>query len=130
MNKGENKRMFALVLVGLSILLGACGQILMKHGMSQLGEINGISQLVSPNTLLKLITNWAVILGVILYIITLPLWLGALSTLNVSFMYPLLSLGYIITAVIALIFLKENITLLRWVGTVVVIIGCFFIGRA
>ena len=122
--------MFALVLVGLSILLGACGQILMKHGMSQLGEINGISELISPNTLLKLITNWAVVLGVILYIITLPLWLGALSTLNVSFMYPLLSLGYIITAVIALIFLKENIALLRWVGIVVVIIGCFFIGRA
>ena len=122
--------MFALVLVALCILMGACGQILMKHGMSQIGEINGISELISPNTLLKLITNWAVILGVILYIITLPLWLGALSTLNVSFMYPLLSLGYIVTAVLALIFLKENITLLRWAGIVVVVIGCFLIGRA
>lgn len=120
--------MFALVLVALCVLLGACGQILMKHGMNQIGEIHGISELVSPNTLLKVITNWAVILGVALYAATLLLWLGAMSTLNVSFMYPLISLGYIVTAVLALIFLKENVALLRWAGIVVVVTGCFLIG--
>lgn len=130
MNKGEKKRMFAVVLVALCILLGACGQILMKHGMNQVGAINGFSELISPRTLLKVITNWAVVFGVVLYALTLVLWLGAMSTLNVSFMYPLISLGYIVTAVLALVFLKENVTWLRWAGIFVVIIGCFLIGRA
>jgi drug/metabolite transporter (DMT)-like permease len=129
MNKGDEKRMFAIVLVALSILLGACGQILMKHGMNQVGEINGFSQLISPLTLLKVITNWAVVLGVVLYAGTLLLWLGAMSTMNVSFMYPLISLGYIVTAALAFIFLKENVTLLRWAGIAVIIAGCFLIGR-
>lgn len=122
--------MFAFSLVALCILLGAFGQILMKHGMSQIGEINGISQLIAPNTLLKLLTNWAVILGVILYAVALLMWLGALSTLNVSLMYPLLSLGYIVTAILAIVILKENFSMLGWVGVMIIPVGCILIGRA
>jgi drug/metabolite transporter (DMT)-like permease len=58
------------------------------------------------------------------------LWLGALSTLDVSFMYPLLSLAYVVTAVFAIIYLGEIVTLSRWAGISLVVIGCVLIARS
>jgi len=121
--------MFALGLVAICIVFGAVGQIMMKGGMTQVGEIGGIGKLFGLNTILRIFTNPYVLGGLLLYAVAAFLWLGALSTLNVSFMYPLLSLGYVLAAILGLIFLGEDITLLRWGGIIVVVIGCFMILR-
>ena len=128
-SKRKGNRMFALTLVLICIVLGAVGQIVMKSGMSQVGEIGSVGQLFNLSTLFHIFTNPRVLTGILLYGMSLVLWLGALSTLNVSYMYPMLSLGYILAAVLAFIFLKENITLLRGAGIIVVVIGCFLISR-
>jgi drug/metabolite transporter (DMT)-like permease len=124
------KAMFALTLVLICVLAGAAGQILWKEGMSNLGRINGIGDLLQVKTVWDIFTNKYIILGIILYAMSVFLWLGAMSTLDVSFMYPLLSLGYIVTAILALVFIGENITLLRWAGIVVIIAGCFMITKS
>jgi len=124
------KAMFALTLVLICVLAGAAGQILWKEGMSNFGRINGIEDLLQVKTVWDIFTNKCIILGIILYAISVFLWLGAMSTLDVSFMYPLLSLGYIVTAILALVFIGENITLLRWAGIVVIIAGCFMITKS
>ncbi len=119
--------MFALTLVFISIFFAAMGQIVMKSGMSQVGEIGSVGQFFNLGTLFHIFTNPRVLIGIFLYAMALVLWLGALSTLNVSFMYPLMSLAYVVTAIAAFIFLKENITLLHWVGIFLVMGGCFLI---
>jgi len=121
--------MFALTLVFICILCAAGGQTALKSGMSQVGEIGSLGQLFKLDTLVHIFTNPRVLAGLFLYVISLFLWLGALSTLNVSFMYPLLSLSYVITAIIAFVFLKESITLLHWVGISLVVGGCLLIMR-
>ncbi len=125
--KGKGMNMFALTLVFISILCAAGGQIAMKTGMRQVGEISSAGQLFNFGTILRVFTNPAVLGGIFLYVISLFLWLGALSTLNVSLIYPLVSLAYVATAIIAFIFLKENITWLHWVGIFLVVAGCFLI---
>ncbi|VVB63578.1 4-amino-4-deoxy-L-arabinose-phosphoundecaprenol flippase subunit ArnF [uncultured archaeon] len=124
------KAMFALTLVLICVLAGAAGQIFWKEGMSNLGRINGIGDLLQVKTVWDIFTNKYIILGIFLYAISVFLWLGAMSTLDISFMYPLLSLGYIVTAILAFVFLSENITLLRWAGIVVIIAGCFMITKS
>ena len=119
--------MFALTLVLICIFAGAIGQICFKHGMENMDKVNGVEDLLKFKTLFEIITNKYVILGVFLYGSSFFLWLAALSTLDVSYMYPLLSFGYVITAILAFVFLKENITLLRWIGIVLVVIGCFMV---
>ena len=121
--------MFALTLVAICIVFGATGQFMMKSGMTQVGEIGGVGKLLSLNTAFHMFTNPYVLGGLLIYAIAAFLWLGALSTLNVSYMYPLLSLGYVLAAILGMIFLKEDITLVRWVGIVVVVVGCFMILR-
>ena len=121
--------MFALILVLVCIFCAAGGQTALKSGMNQVGEIGSLGQLFNLGTLFHIFTNPRVLAGISLYVISLVLWLGALSTLNVSFMYPLLSLSYVITAIIAFVFLKESITLLHWAGISLVVGGCFLIMR-
>lgn len=122
--------MFALTLVMVCIVFGATAQIMMKRGMTQIGEIKGIDEFNNPNTILQIFTNPYVLLGLFLYAVSAFLWLGALSTLDVSFMYPLLSFGYVLTAIFALVFLKEYISVIRWAGILLVVIGCFLITRS
>ena len=129
LNKKKGVAMFALSLVMVSIVLAAFGQIAMKSGMSQIEEIKDFRELFNLNTFFDIFTNFYVLSGLLLYVVSLILWLGALSTLDVSYMYPLISLGYVITAILAFIFLKEDITLFRWVGIALVVIGCFMIVR-
>ena len=119
--------MFALVLVFICILAGATGQLTMKSGMSQVGAIGSLGQLLNPATLVRIFTNPLVLTGVFCYAVSLVLWLGALSTLNVSFMYPLLSLSYMITAAFAFVFLKESLSLFHWMGIAMVVGGVFLI---
>lgn len=130
MTKWRMSNMFALTLVMVCIVFGATAQIMMKRGMTHIGEIKGIDEFNNPNTILQIFTNPYVLLGLFLYAVSAFLWLGALSTLDVSFMYPLLSFGYVLTAIFALVFLKEYISVIRWAGILLVVIGCFFITRS
>ncbi len=128
-NKGE-RAMFALVLIAICIVMGAVGQILMKNGMSQVGQIGGWNKLLDPGIFANIFTNYFVIGGLVLYAISAFLWLGALSSRSISFLYPMLSLAYVLTAILGSVFLKESISLLRWLGIGLVIIGCYMIFRS
>jgi len=98
--------------------------------MNEIGRINNLSELFNVKNLFMMFTNTHIFVGIALYALAMVLWLGALSQLDVSYMYPLLSLGYVVTAIIAFIFIKENITLLRWVGIILVVIGSYLIIRS
>jgi drug/metabolite transporter (DMT)-like permease len=121
--------MFAIGLVLVCVVFGALGQISMKTGMRQVQQINSFSDLLDPSTIKEIFSNVYVMGGLILYMVSAFLWLGALSTLNVSYMYPLLSLAYVVTAVFAVAFLGEVINLAQWAGIALVVIGCVLISR-
>jgi drug/metabolite transporter (DMT)-like permease len=128
-NKERGNIMFALTLVLICIFAGAMGQICFKHGMSSMDKVNGIGDLLNFEMFFDIITNKYIFSGLFLYGSSFILWLGALSTLDLSYMSPLLSLGYLITGIFAFVFLKENITLLRWLGIALVVLGCFMISK-
>jgi drug/metabolite transporter (DMT)-like permease len=123
-------KLFALGLLSICIIFGALGQISMKTGMMQVQKIDSISDLLDLRIAISIFGNIYVIVGLMLYTISAFLWLGALSTLNVSLMYPMLSLGYVITAFFAFFFLGELIPAIRWIGISLVIIGCILIARS
>ena len=126
----ERKIMFALTLVLICVFAGAMGQICWKHGMTSMDKINEIDDLLQLETIFNIFTNKYIILGLVLYGSAFILWLGAMSTLDISFMYPMLSLAYVITAILAFVFIGENITMVRWAGIALVVAGCFLIARS
>ncbi|MFC2002707.1 EamA family transporter [Chloroflexota bacterium] len=118
-----------LMLVLVYTFLASAGQIAMKNGMNQVGEIASMGQLFQLGTLFHIFTSPYVLIGLSLYAIAQVPWLAALSRFDVSLMHPLASLAYVVTAIVAFVFLKEDITLWRWAGIFLVMGGLFLIAR-
>jgi drug/metabolite transporter (DMT)-like permease len=126
----DGRSMFAVTLVLICVVAGALGQIIWKQGMSTMDKINGFEDLLKIETIYSIFTNIYIVLGLIIYGSVFILWLAALSTLDVSFMYPMLSLAYVVTAIFAFLFLGESIAFSRWAGIAFVVIGCILIARS
>jgi len=120
---------FGLTLFAITVLFQPVAQLLEKAGLRQIGAITSIGQLFRPSTLLAIVTNPYIVCGVLLSASMLLLWLGALSSLRVSYMFPLGSISYIVMALLAHFFLKEPITASHWAGIFVIVLGCFLINR-
>lgn len=120
---------FGFALFIFVILLQSVAQILEKYGMMQMGQITNTGQLFSIPTILKIVTNPYIIGGVALSAMGLFLWLGVLSNLKVSYIYPFGAISYILLAVLAHFILKESITPIHGVGICVIVLGCYLINK-
>lgn len=124
MKKGD-KKMTVLLVVGICVILGVIGQMLMKVGMSQVGKIT--AKEIFSTRLFSVITNQFVFAGIVFYGVASVLWLSALSMEEVSYIYPLIGTGYILVAILSWLFLKENLTVMRFVGVVLISIGAYLV---
>jgi multidrug transporter EmrE-like cation transporter len=113
----------------LGVALNAGAQLGLKAATRATGPIEG-----NVNTLLKSATTLAAVpafwLALCAYGLSLIVWIIGLSRVPVSQAYPLLSLGYVVTAVLALTLLGEQVSALRWVGIVVIIAGVWLVARS
>ena len=115
-----------IILVLTSVVLGALGQISMKKGLKN--KPIQINELLSLKLFATVFEPY-VFLGAILYIVATLIWFVVLSNADLSFAYPLLGLGYIVTAVFAFVFLGENIAVLRWLGIILIVVGAVLAAR-
>jgi len=118
---------FTLVLAG--VLLNAAAQLLLKAGVRTVGQID-----LSAGHLLGAARNLAfephILGGLACYVASVGLWILALSRVEVSIAYPMLSLGYIVTAVAAWYAFGENLSATRIAGIAVIIVGVYLVARS
>jgi multidrug transporter EmrE-like cation transporter len=76
-----------------------------------------------------LIQNGWFIAGMSAYVLSVGAWLVVLSKWEVSAAYPLVSIGFVITAMVGFVFLGEHVTPTRIAGIAVVCAGVFLISR-
>jgi drug/metabolite transporter (DMT)-like permease len=116
-------------LVGINIIFNVIGQLLLKHGMNKLGNFK-----ISVETLLSVFTRAFlspyILLGLGCYVTGFLIWLIVLAKAEVSYAYPLISLGYVLTAVMSWWLLGENVTWLRMAGIMVTCVGVFIISQS
>ncbi len=104
------------------ILTNAFGNFFIARGMRTLPALAAPLDLI-----VALFTPWVGV-GVILLITWLLSRMMFLSFADLSYMLPLTSLGYVLSAVLGHLFLNEQITPLRWAGTVLITIGMVLVG--
>lgn len=118
-----------IVLILTGVLLNCGAQLAIKKGMMGVGKISGgINSFVA--VVPSMLTNIFLWIGMACYAISVLLWMVVLSRVDVSYAYPFLSIGYVISAVVGYAFLSENITPIRIVGIVVICIGVILISRS
>jgi len=120
--------MKSLALILSGVLLNAGAQVVLKMGMRQIGYFDFSFANVIPIGW-RIATNLYVALGISFYVASVVIWLLVLSRSEVSFAYPMLSVGYIVTALIGFYVFGENLSIERIGGIVLIVAGVFLIAR-
>ena len=116
--------MSPLTALWLSIVLGACAQVFLKRGV-------GHQQLAAgPRSYLMLLRSGWVWAWGLCFLLATALWMTAISAMQVSYAFPLLSIGYLVVAVLSIVFLKERVPASRWLAIAVITVGVALIFRS
>jgi multidrug transporter EmrE-like cation transporter len=117
-----------LFLVLLSLSLSATAQVLLRKGMLAFTTSSILANLQQFAS--ALVTSPWIWAGLACYGASVAPWLVVLSRLPVSVAYPLVSIGYVLTAAAAALFLGETLSATRVVGIALICLGVFVISRA
>lgn len=126
------KKMAVYLLVA-SILLTSCAQLLMKTGMTGLGEFSfNLHFLQQLLVLEKVGPLLFVFFGLACYGFSMIAWIGVLTRIELSVAYPFLSISYILVylAATSLPWFNESISIFRLSGIIFICIGLFMITRS
>lgn len=119
--------MKTFIVIAIAAFSASVGESFLSYGMRRYGEIDLASPASVLELILSVVRNPYVFLGVAFLAVFFFLYLAALSWADLSFVLPLTALSYIFAALIARFVLKEDVSVLRWVGTVVIVIGIVFV---
>ncbi|MCA9726358.1 MAG: EamA family transporter [Candidatus Eisenbacteria bacterium] len=118
--------MSPLLLVIIAVCFSVTGELCLKSGMDQIGVLS-FSNLFP--TLGRVLSNTRIWTGFAAIGVGAVFWLAVLSRVNLSWAYPMLSLGYILVLLFSALILREPVSALRWIGALVVVAGVFLITR-
>jgi multidrug transporter EmrE-like cation transporter len=116
----------ALILTG--VLLNAVAQLLLKAGSRAIVGV-AVSFSNAWTLLERVAINPPIIGGLVCYAISVVVWIFALSRVDVSVAYPMLSVGYVVNAIAAWMLFGENLNAARLAGIGVIIVGVWLVAR-
>ena len=118
---------FMLVLAG--VLLNAAAQLLLKAGTNGIGAFAFTADNLVPVGI-KVASNPFIVSGLGCYAVSVVVWIMALSRVEVSLAYPMLSIGYVVNAVAAWYLFNEALSAQRMIGIGTIIVGVFLVARS
>jgi drug/metabolite transporter (DMT)-like permease len=122
-----NLSTFAFIITG--VLLNAAAQLLLKAGTNALG---GAIHVTAGNwfaTGIKVFSQLPILAGLACYGLSVIVWIIGLSRTDVTIAYPMLSLGYVVSAAGAWMFLGEVVSVQRLMAIGVIMVGVALLAR-
>ncbi len=116
-------RLKTCVFSAVVILTNVLGNFFLSLGLR-----GGTLASESPLAYIKVMFSPWVAAGIILLSVWMLSRMTLLSWADLSFVLPVTSLGYVVSALMARIFLKEQITGQRWFGTLLIVAGTALVG--
>jgi uncharacterized membrane protein len=116
------------ILLPLLIITQVLGDIWLSRGMKSFGEMNPLDPSLWLPLLVYLLTNPWIWLGVLTLIVSLGLYLTAISRLDLSYVLPIHSFSYVLNTLFAWWLLNEHISAMRWMSTSLISLGVLLVG--
>jgi multidrug transporter EmrE-like cation transporter len=110
----------AVGLMFLCTLLGAAGQILIKHGAAALRGSDPLAMLM----------NVPLMAGYSLYGLMTVLFVFALRDEELSILYPIIALTYVWVALLSKYYFHETLNAFKLVGITIIVVGVGILGKA
>jgi multidrug transporter EmrE-like cation transporter len=122
-----NLTTFGMILVG--VLLNAGAQLFLKAGTRTLGVI-GTGSAGFLETTIMVVLQPHIVAGLMCYVLSVGIWIIALSRVEVSLAYPMLSIGYVVNAFAAWYLFGEVLTPMRLLGIGIIVVGVAVLARS
>ena len=123
-----------IIILLIAFTFQAIGLVILKKGLDQIGPRyteRQASMPVLPNVL-RLVGDWFangnVLLGMLFQTIFFAQMQYLLGQRDVSFIWPLTSVSFVLTALAARFYLHEHVSPARWAGVIFIILGAGLIG--
>ncbi len=113
-----------IIILIIAVLLSVVGQLFLKAGMNK-AEIEHIKLIELGK---KMLFNYFVMSGLLLYVASTLLWIIVLSDFELSYAYPMVSAGYFFVTLASVFVFKEEVSVDRWISVFVIIFGVILIG--
>jgi drug/metabolite transporter (DMT)-like permease len=110
-------------LVGVSVVMSVTAQLMLRRGMAQAAGSHGLALLRSAA-----LSGW-VVGGLLVFATGTAVWLLVLSRVDLAVAYPLGSLSYVLVTLLSAALLHEQVPLLRWIGTALILTGIMVVAR-
>lgn len=111
-----------LVLVGVAVF-AVTGDSLVSRGMKQVGTIS----LHHLQDIILVVFRPEVALGVLFLMAFFACYMAALSWADLTYVLPTTSISFILLTLVAKFILHENVSVMRWLGVVLISIGIGFV---
>jgi multidrug transporter EmrE-like cation transporter len=119
---------WVLILSGVG--LNAAAQLLLKTATKPLGQFTAFNGDVLTSSIVILFKSLPFWTGMVCYGASLCVWLAALSKAPVSTAYPMLSLGYVVVAVVSVLWLGEGMAPAKVLGIALICGGVILVSRS
>ena len=112
-----------IIILLFALILEAFGVVLLSHGLKQIGEMSHWSVSEVLRLVGRGISNGNILLGVLMETIFFLALLYLLKNADVSLVWPLTSLGFVLTTLAAKYVRHEEVSALRWAGVFLIMAG-------
>lgn len=114
-------KLFTILIV--AAIIESVGVAFLAGGLKELSGFKTISIPEIGRILLEVVTNGKILFGVLLEAIFFGALCYMLSQKDVSLVWPLTSMGFIVTTIAAKFVLHEQVSAVRWGGVVLIAMG-------
>ena len=115
-------------MVSLMVVCANVGDLLLKRGMLQVGEVQ-ISPAGIWQALISTIHNGTIWLAILFLIGFTVCYMTAVSWADYSYVMPAGAFGYAVQTTLAVLVLHEAVNMQRWVGVTLIVIGVLLVGQ-
>lgn len=112
-----------IVILLIALVLEAVGVVFLSAGLKEIGEVRSVNASEIGRLIRRGATNLKILLGVLLETIFFAFLIVLLKRNDVSLIWPLTSLGFVLTAFSARFILNEQVSPTRWAGVALIVIG-------
>jgi len=116
----------ALPVILFSVLCSSTAHLLLKKGAAALF---GAQPLPVAALISRALANPWLWSGLSLHGVALLTWVYALGKTELSFAYPFIALGFVLTAVFATVFMHEVLSPARLTGMALIVTGLLFVAK-
>jgi uncharacterized membrane protein len=128
MTQERRLRFKTLLMVLLMVVCANTGDLMLKRGMSRIGEVQ--PSLVGLARALPLtVTSGSIWIGIVFLSGFMLSYMTVLSWADYSYVMPAGAFGYALLTLLAVIFLHEVVSPRRWVGVILICVGVLLVGQ-